>query len=113
MDTECAYYNKHPKMSDGSSAGMQSIELNPLLDLLRDQLAETMHRKYTPMCKQRPRATMFKIALALHGYTFASRGPIAASVTDLELESQFYERLRPIKGSIVSVCMGNIKYVYP
>ena len=56
---------------------------------------------------------MFKIALALHGYTLVSKGPVEASMTDLELESQFYDRLRPIEGSIVSVCTGNINYVYP
>ena len=56
---------------------------------------------------------MFKIALALHGYTFVSKGPVEASVTDLELESQFYDRLRPIEGSIVSVCISNINYIHP
>ena len=113
MDTECANYHIHPKMSGGSSAEMHSIDLESLQDLLRDQLAETMDVDCTPMRKQGARGAMFKLTLASHGYTFVGKGTVKAFVPDLRLECQFYDRLRPVQGSIVPVCMGNIDCVYP
>ena len=113
MDTECANYHIHPKMSGGGSAGLHSIDLKSLQDLLRDQLAETMDTDCTPMRKQGARGAMFKLTLASHGYTFVGKGTVGAFVPDLRLENEFYDRLRPVQGSIVPVCMGNIDCVHP
>lgn len=113
MDTQCANYNIHPKRSGGGPAGMHSIDLKSLQDLLRDQLAETMDINCTPMRKQGARGAMFKLTLASHGYTIVGKGTVKAFVPDLWLENQFYDLLRPVQGSIVPVCMGSIDCVYP
>ena len=113
MDIECPNYNIHPKISCGSSGRMHSLDLTSLQDLLRDQLAETMDTDCTPMRKQGARGAMFKLTLASHGYTLVGKGTVKAFVPDLRLESQFYDRLRPVQGIVVPVCMGNFDCVYP
>ena len=106
-----------PNISDhrGGKHGTTRHQLNhgTFLALLRQQLAHTLDKDCQPLGLQGARGALFKVTLASHGYTVVAKGTVRAFVKDLQHEVRVYQRLEPIQGFSVPVCLGNIDLAEP
>ncbi|KAI3317903.1 hypothetical protein HD806DRAFT_550095 [Xylariaceae sp. AK1471] len=78
------------------------------LQLLNDQLKQSLDDGITPLGLGGARGVLFKVTLLAYGYTFVSKGTIEVFVKYLEYEAAVYERLRPVQGRSVPVFLGAI-----
>ncbi|RDA93196.1 hypothetical protein CP533_3154 [Ophiocordyceps camponoti-saundersi (nom. inval.)] len=90
------------------------------LDHLSKQLRWSLDRGVTPLGVNGASGIMFKVTLLLYGYTMISKGTVEPLAPYLAQETAIYERLRPIQGKHVPVCLGSVDlrtigrtYYYP
>lgn len=88
------------------SAQRHPIDHAQTLELLQQQLQQTLEDDIVPLGKEGSRGVLFKVTLREYGYTFVGKGTISTYIKYLEHEAAVYERLRPIQGVHVPVFLG-------
>ncbi|RDA88447.1 hypothetical protein CP532_6623 [Ophiocordyceps camponoti-leonardi (nom. inval.)] len=90
------------------------------IDHLSKQLKWSLDRGVTPLGMNGACGFTFKVTLLLYGYTMISKGTVEELARYLRQETVVYERLRPIQGKHVPVCLGLVDlrtfdraYFYP
>ncbi|KAM4061551.1 kinase [Hirsutella rhossiliensis] len=85
------------------------------LRLIRDQLATDRGRDAdcVSLYVSGARGSLFKVRLSSHGYTLVAKGVESLDLACLQHENEMYDRLRPIQGKHIPVCLGSIDLVRP
>ncbi|KJZ70625.1 hypothetical protein HIM_09980 [Hirsutella minnesotensis 3608] len=106
MDESCPNADNH---------GQGHINRLEFLRLIRDQLATDRGRDAdcAPIHRSGSRGSLFKVRLSSHGYTLVAKGVESLDLACLQHENEMYDRLRPIQGKYVPVCLGSIDLVRP
>jgi hypothetical protein len=94
--------------SHPSRDGHHAIDHSSFLKLLRQQLDRTLDCDCQPLGLSGARGALFQITLASHGYTMVGKGTVRGFVPDLVHEALVYERLQPLQGTCVPVCLGSV-----
>ncbi len=106
MDEACPNFDDH---------GCRHIDRRELLRLMRIQLAT--HRgpdaDAIPLYLSGAVGSLFKVRLSSHGYTFVTKGVEECDLTRLQHGNKIYNRLQPIQGMHIPVCLGTIDLVLP
>jgi hypothetical protein len=66
-----------------------------------------------PLANEGARGVLFKVRLASYGYTVAAKGTVPVFLPELRHEFQVYQRLYPLQGSCVPVCLGQLDLEVP
>ncbi|KAF1814806.1 hypothetical protein P152DRAFT_430801 [Eremomyces bilateralis CBS 781.70] len=95
--------------------GQEHISRLEFLRLIRDQLATDRgsDADCTPLYLSGARGSLFKVRLSSHGYTLVAKGVEGLDRALLQHENEMYNRLRPIQGKHVPVCLDRIDLVRP
>ncbi|KYK54018.1 hypothetical protein DCS_05968 [Drechmeria coniospora] len=91
------------------------IDRLDFLRLIRDQLATDRgpDADCTPLHRSGSRGSLFKVRLSSHGYTLVAKGVESLDAACLQHEIEMYNRLQPIQGQHVPVCLGSVDLVRP
>ncbi|KAK4442173.1 putative spok spore killer [Podospora aff. communis PSN243] len=97
------------------SHGLNHIECQKFLHLLRAQLAEDRgpDADSTPLYVSGAIGSLFKVRLSVCGYTLVAKGVEEVNVTHLQHEKAVYDQLRTLQGKHIPVCLGLIDLVLP
>ena len=90
----------------GSKA--HQIDQSSFLTLIRQQLTKDLDTNFDPMGIPCTRGVPIKVRLASFGYTLVAKCAPAELASYLKHEAAVYERLKPIQGIHVPVCLGII-----
>ncbi|KAI6083328.1 hypothetical protein F4821DRAFT_280999 [Hypoxylon rubiginosum] len=106
MDATCPNIKYHK---------LEHIDPSEFVRLVRDQLAKDRGRDQdcAPLHLAGSFGTLFKVRLSSHGYTLVAKGMEQLDLPRLEHEHAIYERLQPIQGQHVPVCLGMTHLVLP
>ncbi|RYP19772.1 hypothetical protein DL766_008357 [Monosporascus sp. MC13-8B] len=106
MDEECPNFHDH---------GRRHIDRRELLRLIRVQLAEDRgpDADAIPLYLSGSVGSLFKVRLSSHGYTLVAKGVEECDLARILHENEIYDRLRPIQGKHVPVCLGKIDLILP
>lgn len=90
--------------------GHGHIEQARFRTLIRDQLATDCDEDpdCMPLYQVGARGALFKVRLSSHGYTLVAKGVEPLDLAHLQHESGIYDRLQPIQGIHVPVCLGGV-----
>ena len=85
------------------------------LRLVRNQLAIGRGRDAdcAPLYLSGVRRALFKVRLSSHGYTLVTKGMEGLDRAHLRHGNEIYDRLSPIQGRHIPVCLGSINLVLP
>lgn len=108
LDPACPNIGCHSKAPRCHDDAHHLISHTTWLQLLREQLQQTLDAGVTKLGKHGARGVLFKVTLLAYGYTVACKGTIQAFVSDLEHEAAVYKRLEPIQGINVPVFLGAV-----
>ncbi|PON19986.1 hypothetical protein TGAM01_v211146 [Trichoderma gamsii] len=111
LDTCCPNVKLHNKQI--GHARRASISRHPVrhskwLQLLREQLEESLDKGLTPLGEGGSRGALFQVTLLAYGYTFIGKGTVRAFIKDLEHEAAVYKRLKAVQGISVPVFLGAV-----
>ncbi|KAG6127490.1 hypothetical protein E4U12_005843 [Claviceps purpurea] len=110
LDFECPNVKHHCRRElDEGEAGHPNrhpVDHAEWLRLLQDQFEQSLDEGITYQSVVGARGAFFKVTLLAYGYTFVSKGTVAGHIEHLEHEARVYERLKPIQGRYVPVCLG-------
>ncbi|KAJ4317082.1 hypothetical protein N0V84_007535 [Fusarium piperis] len=84
------------------------VDHDEWLQLLRKQLKRSLDEGIVRLGKEGSRGVLFQVTLLKYGYTFVSKGTVAAFIGDLEHEAAVYKHLHRLQGISVPVFMGAI-----
>ncbi|CAJ2505642.1 Uu.00g130360.m01.CDS01 [Anthostomella pinea] len=106
VDDTCPNYHSH---------GRKHIDRLEFLGLIRNQLAKDRGRDAdcVPLYLGGSLGALFKVRLSSHGYTLVAKGMEALDLGRLQHEGRVYDRLKPIQGKHVPVCLGMINLALP
>ncbi|POS76537.1 hypothetical protein DHEL01_v205080 [Diaporthe helianthi] len=95
--------------------GQQHLNESDFLRLVRIQLAEDRgpDADVVPLHLSGSIGSLFKIRLSHYGYTLVAKGVETVDLARLCHEKQVYDRLRPIQGKHVPVCLGQVDLALP
>ncbi|KAF3760063.1 hypothetical protein M406DRAFT_269932 [Cryphonectria parasitica EP155] len=95
--------------------GSTHISQATFLQLLRAQLAKDRgsDADAVPLYLSGAVGALFKVRLSAYGYTLVAKGVERRYLRRLRHEEQIYDRLRPVQGKHVPVCLGLIELVLP
>ncbi|KAL9099373.1 MAG: hypothetical protein Q9163_005121 [Psora crenata] len=96
-----------PNASDHGKSHHQ-IDRHTFLKLVRQQLSANLDIDCMPVGVNGARGVLFMVRLTSHGYILAAKCTTIDFVTYLKREAAIYERLIPIQGIHVPVCLGSI-----
>ncbi|KAH0430366.1 serine threonine protein kinase [Colletotrichum camelliae] len=105
-DERCPNFQDH---------GHQHVNRQEFLRLIRNQLAEDRGRDAdaVPLHLSGSIGSLFKVRLSSYGYTLVAKGVETLDLARLHHENEVYNRLRPIQGKHVPVCLGRVDLVLP
>ncbi|KAH8907562.1 hypothetical protein BR93DRAFT_878021 [Coniochaeta sp. PMI_546] len=91
------------------------IDRLDFLDRIREQLARDRGpgADCTPLYRSGARGSLYKVRLSTHGYTLVVKGVESVDRACLQHENDMYDRLRPIQGKYVPVCLSSIDLLRP
>lgn len=100
---------------NADSHGQMHITHPEFLRLIRAQLAVDRGRDADcmPMYRSGSRGSLFKARLSSHGYTLLAKGMETLDHAHLQHENEIYDRLLPIQGKYIPVCVGSIDLIRP
>ncbi|KAF3768287.1 hypothetical protein M406DRAFT_272859, partial [Cryphonectria parasitica EP155] len=106
MDKNCPNADDH---------GQEHISRPEFLRLVRHQLATDRGRDAdcVPLYLSGARGSLFKVRLSAYGYTLVAKGMEGLDRACLQHENDMYDRLQPIQGKHIPVCLGSIDLVLP
>ncbi|OAL42766.1 hypothetical protein IQ07DRAFT_668916 [Pyrenochaeta sp. DS3sAY3a] len=90
-----------------------SDDRTTFLTLIREQFAGSLDTDCTCMRIHGTRGVLFKIRLMAYRYIVAAKGTPTHFVRHLRHEAAIYDRLRPVQGIYVPVCLGSIHLQRP
>ncbi|KAH7112671.1 hypothetical protein EDB81DRAFT_922641 [Dactylonectria macrodidyma] len=90
----------------GCTRTRHPVSHSTCLQLLREQLRQSLDAGITKLGKHGARGVLFKVTLLAYGYTFVCKGTVQAFIGDLEHEAAVYKRLERIQGVNVPVFLG-------
>ncbi|KAI2602457.1 hypothetical protein GGR54DRAFT_502095 [Hypoxylon sp. NC1633] len=95
--------------------GQQHLDPLEFLSLIRAQLAQDRGPDADAMTLYRSGAigSLFKVRLSAHGYTVVAKGVERNCLKNLNHERKIYDRLRPVQGKHVPVCLGMVDLALP
>lgn len=105
MDNACPNVMLH-REHDGQTH--HPVDHDEWLQLLRKQLKRSLDEGMVRLGKEGSRGVLFQLTLLKYGYTFVSKGTVAAFIEDLEHEAAVYQHLHRLQGISVPVFMGAI-----
>ncbi|UPL04033.1 hypothetical protein LCI18_014967 [Fusarium solani-melongenae] len=105
MDNACPNVMLHRKHNGQTH---HPVDHDEWLQLLRKQLKRSLDEGMVRLGKEGSRGVLFQITLLKYGYTFVSKGTVAAFIEDLEHEAAVYRHLHRLQGISVPVFMGAI-----
>ncbi|KAM3504235.1 hypothetical protein MY11210_008431 [Beauveria gryllotalpidicola] len=85
-----------------------AVLYSQFMALLQEQLSQSLERGVVVLGKEGACGALFQITLLQFGYTFIAKGVTGGRVSDLEKEVAVYQRLRPLQGHGIPVCLGSI-----
>ena len=106
MDETCPNFKHHR---------FEHIHQQEFQHLAREQLARDRgpDAKCLPLYLSGALGSLFKVCLSTHGYTFVAKGMESFDFSRLQHENRIYDRLWPVQGKYVPVCLGIIDLVLP
>ncbi|KAK1657518.1 hypothetical protein BDP55DRAFT_567084 [Colletotrichum godetiae] len=106
VDKHCQNFRDH---------GHQHLNRLDFLRLIRIQLAEDRGRDAdaAPLHLSGSIGSLFKVRLSSYGYTLVAKGVESLDLDRLKHENKIYDRLRPIQGRHVPVCLGRVDLNLP
>ncbi|KPM34271.1 hypothetical protein AK830_g12300 [Neonectria ditissima] len=95
--------------------GNRHIDQQEFRRLIRAQLAidRGENADCVPLHLSGARGSLFKVRLSSHGYVLVAKGVEEVDERLLQHESQIYDRLRPIQGRAIPVCLGVVDLELP
>lgn len=95
--------------------GQQHLDPSDFRRRIRDQLAQDRgpEADAVPLYVSGAIGSLFKVRLSAYGYTLVAKGVERGYFTRLRHENEMYDRLRPIQGKHVPVCLGTIDLILP
>ncbi|KAL9101247.1 MAG: hypothetical protein Q9163_003480 [Psora crenata] len=106
LDKTCPNAGEHGKRH-------HRIDGPTFIQLMRQQLTESLDTDVTQTGVHGATGALFQVRLTSHGYTVAAKATSDDFVAQLSHEALIYERLRPIQGIHVPVCLGNLDLAHP
>ncbi|KAF6811218.1 hypothetical protein CPLU01_15154 [Colletotrichum plurivorum] len=106
MDETCPNFKDH---------GHRHIKRKQFLELICSQLAQDRGRDAdaTPLYLAGRIGALFKVRLSSCGYTLVAKGVEMVDLARLHHEKDIYNRLKPIQGTQVPVCLGMVDLELP
>ncbi|WQF90407.1 Putative protein kinase [Colletotrichum destructivum] len=106
MDKTCPNLEDH---------GHQHINREQFLRSILIQLAQDRGRDAdaVPLYLSGSIGSLFKVRLSSSGYTLVAKGVESVDLGRLRHENDLYDRLQPIQGTHVPVCLGSVDLVLP
>ena len=83
------------------------------LDRMREQMFTNPDEGCEEFGVNGSRGVLFKVRLLSHGYTLIAKGTVSHLIPHLRHERAIYEKLRPVQGKHVPVCLGGINLKNP
>ncbi|KAL7892069.1 hypothetical protein HDV63DRAFT_390794 [Trichoderma sp. SZMC 28014] len=111
LDTSCPNVKHHKKQIGHvrcTSTSRHPVKHGKWLQLLRQQLEESLDKGVTPLGESGSRGALFQVTLLAYGYTFIAKGTVRAFIKDLEHEAAVYTRLKAVQGIDVPVFLGAV-----
>uniref|UniRef100_L2G987 Serine threonine protein kinase n=1 Tax=Colletotrichum fructicola (strain Nara gc5) TaxID=1213859 RepID=L2G987_COLFN len=95
--------------------GQQHLNQSDFLRLVRTQLAEDRgpDADVVPLHLSGSTGSLFKVRLSRYGYTLVAKGVETLDLARLCHENEVYDRLHPIQGKYVPVCLGRADLALP
>ncbi|KAH0441700.1 serine threonine protein kinase [Colletotrichum camelliae] len=95
--------------------GQHHLNQSDFLRLVRTQLAEDRgpDADVVPLHLSGSIGSLFKIRLSRYGYTLVAKGVETLDLARLCHENDVYDRLNPIQGKYVPVCLGRVDLALP
>ena len=106
IDPSCPFLASHQIENN-----KHTIDPTKFASLVQEQLAKDMDHNCEVLGHPGTTGALFRITLASHGYRFIGKGTVKAYVARLKREAWFYEKLGPLQGREIPVCMGGIDLV--
>ncbi|KAI2616262.1 hypothetical protein GGR54DRAFT_631762 [Hypoxylon sp. NC1633] len=106
LDTQCPNTSLHRRFTNCGSR--HAVDHAEFLRLLHDQLQKSLDDGVEKLYLEGARGVLFRITLLAYGYTFVSKGTVAAFIPTLRNEAAVYERLASLQGEIIPVFLGAI-----
>ncbi|KAI8669870.1 Protein kinase domain-containing protein [Fusarium sp. Ph1] len=107
LDKGCPNVMPHREHDDGRQTH-HPVDHGEWLQLLRNKLKRSLDEGMVPLGKEGSRGVLFQLTLLEYGYTFVSKGTVAAFIEDLEHEVAAYQHLHRLQGITVPVFIGAI-----
>ena len=106
MDKTCPNFKDHR---------YRHVKRERFLELIRTQLAEDRGRSADaiPLYLSGRIGALFKVRLSSHGYSLVAKGVETFDLGRLRHENDIYNRLQPIQGAQVPVCLDMVDLVLP
>ncbi|KAF4123458.1 hypothetical protein GMORB2_6159 [Geosmithia morbida] len=84
------------------------VSYSQFMDLLRRQFAQGLDEGVVVLGKEGACGALFQITLLRYGYTFIAKGVTGGRVPELEKEAAVYQKLQPLQGHGIPVCLGSV-----
>lgn len=107
LDRACPNFELHRPAHDVGD-GHHPISHSEWLQLLREQLHETLDDGIVPARIVGACGVMFHVTLLSYGYVFVAKGTVDTLVHKLEHEADVYGRLAPLQGVCIPVFLGAV-----
>ncbi|MDI1492111.1 MAG: hypothetical protein OHK93_003323 [Ramalina farinacea] len=85
-----------------------TISPSTFRSLLRTQLCHTLERGLINTMIAGSRGRIFQLTLLTHGYTLVGKATHSGWIPNLKYEELVYQRLEPLQGSFIPVCLGGL-----
>ncbi|CAJ2500638.1 Uu.00g034910.m01.CDS01 [Anthostomella pinea] len=105
LDKQCPNAALHQR---GAPRNYHPIKHADFLRILRDQLKTSLDEGVTKLGLGGSRGVLFQVTLLAYGYTFVSKGTVAAFIPDLEHEAAVYKHLEQMQGTTVPISLGAV-----
>jgi hypothetical protein len=111
IDKQCPNIQAH--LAGEGPANYHRLSAEMFLHLLGEQLTRTLDSGIGPMGLQGVRGALFWVTLDSHGYKLVAKGTREVYCPELDHEHAVYQRLGPLQGLGVPVCLGRVDLVRP
>ncbi|CAJ2500795.1 Uu.00g036480.m01.CDS01 [Anthostomella pinea] len=105
LDKQCPNAALHQR---GAPQNYHPIKHADFLRLLCDQLKTSLDDGVTKLGLEGSQGVLFQVTLLAYGYTFVSKGTVAAFIPNLEHEAAVYKHLEQMQGTAVPIFLGDV-----
>ncbi|KAF4121495.1 hypothetical protein GMORB2_1902 [Geosmithia morbida] len=106
LDNECPNAVLHRDTTQAEPR--HAVSHSQFMDLLRQQLSQSLDKGVRVLGKEGGCGALFQITLLRYGYTFIAKGVTGGRVPELEKEVAAYQKLQPLQGHGIPVCLGSV-----